>query len=405
MEDNDKKPIIRSVKPAEEATIIPPPPVPKLRCVESKKHRDKSIILGAVIGLAIFAVASFAIVSYFTPGTPIRDWFARTTTSFQRRDSIRDGNASIFNHESIETVADSVMQVTVSVLVRAGIGSSYSGAGTGIVVSSDGYILTNKHVVEHARSVAIVHDGILHQDVTVVGVDPLNDVAFLKVNGVSGWEVATLGDSRQLRIGQPVIAVGYALGRFQNSVTAGIVSGVGRSVSATTSDGMSAENLTDMIQTDAAINSGNSGGPLANAGGQVIGINTAVSTGANGLGFAIPIGATRGMLRNLLATGRVERAIVGVRFTDVDASIVAEHDLPVRRGAFLNGENSVVPGGPADRAGVRPGDVITHVGGFEVGVHGNLATLLGEYTIGDRVELVVRRGSETLTKHITLIRY
>jgi S1-C subfamily serine protease len=399
MEENVKKTsskVASDAKPDDqvEAAVIAPPPAKLLEKIKAKKPNcDRSILIGAVIGLLIFAVLSFGIISVFSTRTPIRDWIANLTAHNSRRDSIRDGNSSIFNNESIETVAESVMRITVSVLVQSGVSNAYTGAGTGIVVSSDGYILTNKHVVEHARSVAIAHDGTLYSDVTVVGVDPLNDVAFLKVNGVSDWEVATFGDSRRLRIGQPVIAVGFALGRFQNSVTSGIVSGVGRSVAASTTDGMSSENLTDMIQTDAAINSGNSGGPLANAGGQVIGINTAVSTDANGLGFAIPIGATRGMLRNLLATGRVERAIVGVRFVDVDASLVAEHNLPVRRGAFLDGENSVIPGGPADRAGVRPNDVITRVGDFEVGVHGNLATL------------TIRRGDETLTKTATLTRY
>jgi len=399
MEENVKK------TDSKAAAVIASPPITKAPEKTKKHNRDRSILIGAAIGLLIFAVLSFGIISIFSNRTPIRDWLATLTSRTIRRDSINNGNASIFNNESVETVAEHVMRITVSVLVQSGVGNSYTGAGTGIVVSSDGYILTNKHVVEHARSVAVAHDGTLHSNVTVVGVDPLNDIAFLKVDGVRDWEVATFGDSRRLRIGQPVIAVGFALGRFQNSVTSGIVSGVGRSVAASTTDGSSSENLTDMIQTDAAINSGNSGGPLANAGGQVIGINTAVSTDANGLGFAIPIGATRGMLRNLLATGRVERAIIGVRFTDVDASLVAEHNLPVRRGAFLDGENSVIPGGPADRAGVRPNDVITRVGDFEVGVHGNLATLLGEYTIGDRVTLTIRRGDETLTKTATLTRY
>ena len=371
-----------------------------------KKKRDFSALIGALAGLVVFGLISFGIIAVFGQSNTLRNWFSDwLRLEERRRDSISDGNSSIFDNESVETVAESVMKVTVSVLTQSSNSTSYSGAGTGIVVSSDGYILTNKHVVESARTVAVVYDGRLYSDTVVVGTDPLNDIAFLKVNGVSGWEIANFGDSRTLRIGQPVIAVGYALGQFQNSVTLGIVSGVGRSVSASSSDGMSSENLTDMIQTDASINSGNSGGPRANAGGQVIGINTAVSTGANGLGFAIPIGATKGMLRHLLETGRVERAMLGVRYTDIDAHLVAEHDLPVRRGAFLNGDQSVIPGGPAAEAGIQPGDIITRVGDFEVGVNGNLATLLGEYTVGDRVTLTVRRGDDTLTRTATLAKY
>ena len=372
------------------------------RKVPSKK-RDYSALIGALVGLAVFGLLTFGIVAAFDTER-VRNWFSDwVSVTEDRRDSINDGNNSVLNNESVEHVAASVMKITVSVLVSSG--NSYSGAGTGIVVSSDGYILTNKHVVEKANSVAIIHDGALYENATIVGTDPLNDVAFIKVNGVSGWEIANLGDSRTLNIGQPAIAVGYALGQFQNSVTLGIVSGVGRSVSASSSNGMSSENLSDMIQTDAAINSGNSGGPLANAGGQVIGINTAVSTGANGLGFAIPIGVTKGMLKNLLATGRVERAMIGVRYLDIDASVVSEYDLPVRRGAYLSGDQSVIAGGPAAEAGLQPGDIITKVGDFEVGVNGNLSTLLGEYTIGDRVNLTIQRGDETKNFIVTLAKY
>jgi S1-C subfamily serine protease len=373
--------------------------------VGPKKKRDYSALIGALVGLAVFAVLTFGIVAAFDTER-VRNWFSEwISVTEDRRDSINDGNNSVFDNESVETVAASVMKITVSVLTSTGNNSSYSGAGTGIVVSSDGYILTNKHVVEGARSVAIIHDGTLHENATVVGTDPLNDVAFIKVNDVSGWEIANLGDSRTLNIGQPAIAVGYALGQFQNSVTLGIVSGVGRSVSASSSNGMTNENLSDMIQTDAAINSGNSGGPLANAGGQVIGINTAVSTGANGLGFAIPIGVAKGMLRNLLATGKVERAMLGVRYLDIDASVVSEYNLPIKRGAYLSGDQSVIAGGPAANAGLQAGDIITKVGEFEVGTSGNLSTLLGEYTIGDRVELTVRRGDETKTFTATLAKY
>lgn len=369
------------------------------------KKRDYSALIGALVGLAVFAGLTLGIIAAFD-SSRIRNWFSDwVSIEEERKDSINDGNSSVFDSESVETVAESVMKITVSVLTSSGGSSSYSGAGTGIVVSSDGYILTNKHVVESSRSVAIIHDGIIHENATVVGTDPLNDIAFIKVDGVSGWEVANLGDSRTLRPGQPVIAVGYALGQFQNSVTLGIVSGVGRSVSASSSNGMSSENLSDMIQTDAAINSGNSGGPLANAGGQIIGINTAVSTGANGLGFAIPIGVTKGMLKNLLATGRVERAMLGVRYLDIDASVVSEYNLSVKRGAYLSGDQSVISGGPAAEAGIQPGDIITKVGDFEVGVNGNLSTLLGEYTIGDHVGMTIRRGDETKTFTVTLAKY
>jgi S1-C subfamily serine protease len=373
------------------------------------KKRDLSALIGAGIGLLVFVMLGLGAWVVVERSDSVRDWLGGliTTVDNDRKDSINDGNNSVLNNESVETVAESVMGFTVSVLTRTSGNSeaAFSGAGTGIVVSSDGYIMTNKHVVENARSVAVIHDGVMFTDATVVGTDPLNDIAFIKVNNANGWEIASLGDSRTLRVGQPAIAVGYALGQFQNSVTVGVVSGVGRSVQASSGNGTNSENLTDMIQTDAAINSGNSGGPLANAGGQVIGINPAVSTGGNGLGFAIPIGATKGMLRHLLTTGKVERAMLGVRYTDIDASVVAEHNLPVKRGAYLSGDQSVIAGGPADKAGIQAGDIITKVGDYEVGVNGNLSTLLGEYTIGDSVTLTIRRGDDTMTKTATLVKY
>jgi serine protease Do len=276
-----------------------------------------------------------------------------------------------------------------------------------MIVTADGYVLTNKHVVSGANKVPVILDnGDVYEDVKVVGVDPLNDVAFLKIAGASGLPTVELGTSRTLKVGQPVMAIGNALGQYQNTVTQGVISGIGRSITAEDGNG-DAENLTDMIQTDASINPGNSGGPLVNAAGQVIGINTAVSTDANGIGFAIPIGAVSGMLNNLITTGKVERAYLGVYYQSITPEIAKQYDLPVKRGAYVYNDDkkAVVEGSPAAKAGIKSGDIITKVGDSEVGVVGSLAVLLAEYTVGQTAKISVLRSGETLVLDLKLEAY
>jgi serine protease Do len=216
-----------------------------------------------------------------------------------------------------------------------------------------------------------------------------------------------LGVSRTLKIGQPVMAIGNALGQYQNTVTQGVVSGLARSITASDANGES-ESLNDMIQTDAAINQGNSGGPLVNAAGQVIGINTAVSTSANGIGFAIPIDMVKGMLQTVLKEGVVEKAYLGVYYQAITPEIAEEYDLPVKVGAYVyrsDEETAIVKNTPAAKAGIKDEDIITKVGEAEVGKDGGLGALISEYVVGQTVKLTVLRGSETLTLELKLEAY
>lgn len=325
-----------------------------------------------------------------------------------------DGNSVEFEETTIAAVAEKVTPAVVSILtetqVRSYFGGSSvsSGAGTGMIVSSDGYILTNNHVVAGADTVSVVTDaGDTYENVEVVGTDPLNDVAYLKISGVLNLPTVTLGDSKTISAGQPVLAIGNALGVYTNSITQGIVSGTGRSITATDSTGGSATDLTDMIQTDAAINSGNSGGPLVNAAGEVIGINTAVSTTAQGLGFAIPISSTKGMLRNIMDNGTAERAYLGVSYITITADVAKEYGLSVKRGAYIyNGSSSAIaPGGPADLAGMKNGDIVLAVGGVEVGTMGSILSLVGEYTPGEVVQLIILRDGKEITANVELGAY
>ena len=332
--------------------------------------------------------------------------------------SKEDGNNVVTaSEESIAAVAKAVSPSVVSILTSTSqssrfynLGYDQQGAGTGMIVTPNGYVMTNKHVVEGADKVTVVApNGKEYENVDVVGVDPLNDVAFLKIDNVRDLPAITLGDSKTIRIGQSVVAIGNALGQYQNTVTSGIISGTGRPVVAS-SDGRSAndaESLNDLIQTDAAINSGNSGGPLLNLKGQVIGINTAIAADAQSIGFAIPIGATKGMLEHVIKTGKIARAYLGVQYISISPSVKAEFNLQADRGDYITSERgrSVQQGGPADKAGVKDGDIITAVNGFKVGEVASVSTLISEHEPGDKVELTVLRDGRELKLSATLGTY
>lgn len=317
-----------------------------------------------------------------------------------------DGNSASFVEGSIAEVANRLAPAVVSILVE-GRSSSVS-AGTGMIITSDGYILTNKHVVDGARSITIItDDNDTYENVKLVGTDPTNDVAILKVNA-KDLPTVTLGDSKTIIIGQQVIAIGNALGQYQNTITSGIISGLGRSLTAYSSDYSMSEELSDMIQTDAAINAGNSGGPLVNAAGEVIGINTAVSSEGSNLGFAIPISSVKGLIKSVIEEGRVTRSYAGVRYFNITPDIAIEYDLPVTSGAYLftdSSESAVIEGSPAADAGLETGDIITKVNGISIGRSGSFSSLLGEYAPGDTVQLEILRDGETKTLKLTLGTY
>ena len=308
-------------------------------------------------------------------------------------------------------MSKSVVSIVTSTKTTDFFGQSYdsSAAGTGIIVTGDGYILTNKHVVNGAsKAYVVLDDGTIYEDVKVVATDPLNDVAFLKIEDVSDLPAATLGDSKTISVGQQVIAIGNALGEYQNTVTSGIISGIGRSVTASDSSGYNTETLSDMIQTDAAINSGNSGGPLVNAAGEVIGINTATSTSAENMGFAIPISSVKGMLKQLVETGKAERTYLGVYSLDITSEVAKAYNLPVNSGAYIYNSSTysaIVKNSPASKAGLKDKDIITKINGVEVGAAGSLANLISEYKPGDTVQLTVLREGKEIAINVTLDGY
>lgn len=308
------------------------------------------------------------------------------------------------------SVSPSVVSITFNAPVNSGFfGASYGeGAGTGVVLSRDGYILTNKHVVPSgAKNIRVIaNDGTTYDSVSIVGRDPINDLAFLKIKGVDNLTPAKLGDSSRLVVGNKVVAIGNALGEFQTTVTSGIVSGINRSVTA--GDETSSENLSNLIQTDAAINPGNSGGPLVNISGEVIGINTAVSQGAEGIGFAIPINEAKGLIKGVLANGSVDRGYLGVRYLMLNAEAAKHYKLPRTKGAYVTGSgeaSAVVSGSPAERAGLREGDIITRVNDTELSESVSLVSQLAQFGPGDSVRLTVVRGNDERVVTVKLEKY
>lgn len=333
-----------------------------------------------------------------------------STTQF---DTVKnDGNLVVTkNEEDIASLVQKVSPSVVSILTTVGsarYGQTAQAAGTGMIVSKNGYVMTNKHVVDGASSVTVItSNGKTYKNVSVLGSDPLNDVAFLKIKGVSDLPAISLGDSKTVRTGQQVVAIGNALGQYQNTVTTGIISGLGRPVTAGDETGSNVENLSDLLQTDAAINQGNSGGPLLNLQGQVIGINTAVAQNAQSIGFAIPVGATKGILKHLVETGKLERAIIGVQYISINPEVKAEYGLPVDSGDFITAMSgrAVQSGSPAAKAGLKAKDIITKVNNHTVGPGKSVSTLIGEFQPGDTVTLTVLRGKDTFTTTLTLAAY
>lgn len=368
----------------------------------SKTGKSVAIILLLLIGCFTAGLAGGYVSSRLNNVSIIAD-----------RNTGGDGNAVISKEEQyISSVASKVGPSVVSIVIKGqaqnlfGGTQAQEGAGSGIIISGDGYVLTNKHVVSGSTQLTVItSDGTVYDSVRVVGSDPLNDLAFIKINGVSGLKPATLGDSSSVRIGQNVVAIGNSLGEFQNTVTSGIISGTGRPISAR--EGNSVESLTDLLQTDAAINPGNSGGPLTNLSGQVIGINTAVAQDAQSIGFAIPINSAKGIIKTLLRTGKVERPYIGVKYVTIIPETAKRYNLPVKKGAYVFSDDGlgILAGSPADKAGIRDKDIIIKVGDLEVGERGSVSSLVSEYAAGDNVKLTILRDGKTITKTLRLEAY
>ena len=272
-------------------------------------------------------------------------------------------------------------------------------SGTGFFITDQGYILTNNHVVEGTREVTIVLSDGTEQQASIVGTDIYSDIAVLKTDGnVSA--VAKLGNSDVLQPGESVIAIGSPLGNFKNTVTVGVVSATGRSID--TGNGYQIE---DLIQTDAAINHGNSGGPLVNLAGEVVGINTLVVRNTNsgdvaeGLGFAIPVNTAQAVAQQIIEKGYFARPYLGISFQPINPDVAAIYNLPAQWGVYIT---RVAENSPAQQAGLQEGDIITKIGEVALDeTHSYVNTIFG-FQPGDQITLDVVRGNETMQVNVTL---
>lgn len=290
---------------------------------------------------------------------------------------------------------------------------SQESAGTGFIISSSGIIVTNRHVVPAGTTIVSVtlSDGTTYNNVQVIGRtsdSSSQDIAFLKIADLKGKNLVpvTLGDSANMQVGDRVIAIGNALGQFQNTVTSGIISGYGRDVTAGDQSGLnSQETLTDLFQTDAAINEGNSGGPLVDINGTVIGVNTAIASNAQNIGFAQPINDIKGLINGVLGTGQLQQPYLGVRYVSLTDDLAYQYNLSVKRGAYIvpsTDGSSVVAGSPAAKAGLKEKDIITKVNSITIDDKNSLTSAISRFKVGDQVSLTVVRGTKTLTIKVTL---
>lgn len=277
------------------------------------------------------------------------------------------------------------------------------GGGTGFIISANGLIVTNKHVVydEEAKYTVVMEDG-KQFEAKVLARDPANDIAIIKIE-VENLPVVELGDSSNLELGQTVIAIGNALGEFSNSVSAGVVSGLKRAITAS-GQGIGSEQLTGIIQTDTAINSGNSGGPLLNIDGQVIGVNVAMAEGAQNIGFAIPINDVKRDIESVQKDGKIVVPFLGVRYVIINQELVKKNNLSVDYGALIiHGDTvadlAVVPCSPADKAGLQENDIILEIDGQKINDENTLSNLILKQKIGDEVDFkILSKGVEKTIK-------
>jgi 2-alkenal reductase len=358
-----------------------------------------SALTGAAAGGAVVYKAIQRGVS--APG-PIQDILPSDNTN--------PGQILTLNTTDIETsVTRSVEQVGPAVVTVVGTipgqntffgpSGDQTVSGSGFFITDQGYILTNNHVVEGTKEVNIVLSDGTEQKATIVGTDLYSDIAVLKTDGKVP-AVAKLGNSDVLKPGESVIAIGSPLGNFKNTVTVGVVSATGRSI-----DSGNGYQVEDLIQTDAAINHGNSGGPLVDLAGEVIGINTLIvrNTGsgdvAEGLGFAIPVSTAQVVAQQIIQQGYFARPYMGISFQPINPDIAAQYNLPAQWGVYVT---KVAENSPASKAGLQQGDIITKIGDVTLDETHSYVNILFTFKPGDQITLEVVRDSKTTPVQITL---
>lgn len=326
-------------------------------------------------------------------------------------------NLPVIEQYYINPFPDSPFNFLIPQYRQKGFQEQEVGGGTGFIISEDGMILTNEHVVSdiEADYTVLTNDGKKYS-AEVLARDSIRDLAVIKISKLDSatsaeikepdrsFSTLKLGDSDNLQIGQTIIAIGNALGEFRNTISVGVISGLGRTVTAGSGD--TVETQEDVIQTDAAINPGNSGGPLLNLKGEVIGVNFAMAQGAENIGFAIPINRAKKDIEQVKTIGKISYPFLGVIYVVLNDTIQKENNLPVNYGAWIikgsQGEAAITAGSPAEKAGLKEGDIILELGGEKITADNGLTKIISKYNPEDRIALKFLRNGQESTIEVTL---
>jgi serine protease Do len=373
-----------------------------------KVSLNKVLVVVAVIIVVSTAITSGAIADRLFGFKPLDKFFPRGISTLEQRfvnessdviDVVKNVGPSVVTVSAVAPKRQIIQISPFGEFTKGTTGGTSQDIGSGFIVSKDGLIVTNKHVVSDTSLAYKVStpDGKTY-DAKTISRDPNNDIAVIKID-VSGLKPVEMGDSSNLQVGQFVIAIGTALGEFRNTVTTGVVSGLGRGIDAGTIYSGYVERLDNVIQTDAAINPGNSGGPLLNSAGQVVGINVAVAQGANNVAFSIPINTVKDDLNEFNKTGSFpSKPYLGVEYQMLNQQIALLNQVP--KGAYVV---NVLPGSPAEKAGIFSGDVIYKINGQSLDDSSNgLTETLSKKKVGENIKLTIWRDGEEKEIGITL---
>ncbi|MEO8228316.1 MAG: trypsin-like peptidase domain-containing protein [Chloroflexota bacterium] len=406
--DRDRIAWERPVQPTPEAWFEPTAASATATMASPTSRRRTSGVLGQVLAAAVIAAILASGGTYFTlRASGALDRPAATATVPGGQTTSAAQPVKIDESSAIIDVAARVSPAVVRIVSTTNPNNidptATEGIGSGIIYDKNGWILTNRHVVSGGGKLTVeLKDG-RRFDGTIYGIDTLTDLAIVKVDATD-LPTAAIGDSSTLKVGQTTIAIGSPLGTYTSTVTSGILSATGRSIA------VDSGRINNLLQTDTAINPGNSGGPLLDAGGNVIGINTAVAANANGIGFAIPINIARPIMEQAVAGQKLARPYVGIRYEMLDLQRATQLKLSVHEGAYVadgqgaNGQTvpAIVPGGPADTAGIRAEDIIVSIEGQAIDTEHPLDSVLTQFAPGRTVTVGLLRNGQQLEVKVTL---
>lgn len=363
------------------------------------KPNFTSITIAACLGVVVAVGLYVAQIKGLLPSG-----FSLPKTNFQTQTIIQEENAviGVVEKTSSSVVAIGISKEVVNPLDPFAAGKKEaSTVGTGFVVSNQGIIVTNKHVVSDLGNYAVITKDGQKYDVKKIYRDPKLDLAIVKIDEsppAGGLQPLELGDSSKLKVGQTVIAIGNSLGKLTNTVTTGVVSGLSRKILVGDEYEGSLESLDNLIQTDAAINLGNSGGPLLNSAGQVIGVSVATTEGAQNIGFGIPINSVKDIVSEFVTYGFISRPFIGIQYSFITKDLATLHEVP--QGAYIQ---KIINGGPAEKAGIRERDIITKINGQAVDQEGKVAEVISKSKIGSQIQLTVWRNGKEINLQATLV--